>query len=457
MQCEQPAKRARVGAVPAAAVAEPTAKELLLQAASREAAAAAAGQQLPGEADDDDVWRRDAGPEWQAWWQGERVAAPGPSSPPHAAQAADVSTRRQQLPAIAAGGGSGGVVPSGGGVTRRELLHAPAFDAGARDFSLGQPAGRSEATPVGLVALLAADERPRVPADKQGRSAVCRLPRSARQAALDTLANRILAAAASATGVAGEDFVRSATHTAARREALQRAVSVEGDIAAQSTSALVYRNKAAQRLREPLTPAAAPHATGPKAVVSSRTVGERDAMLAECTVLRSDTCVAFFEAALAARAHALHLLWEPPYWWRKQQELDALKTAAYDDETDEAAPHDTAEELRETVPVEDAVVQPGQAEREAKARPEDGNFARVTVAVRSFVRQCVDELAEGVLSAEAASSVVDRATAKVLGRHSQSQSLVFLDREGARIRELCVQYVRKQAAAVVAKLKDSCK
>jgi hypothetical protein len=453
MQCEQPAKRPRVGAVlEASAVEGPTAKELLLQAASREAAAAALGQHLPVELEDDDVWRRDAGPEWQAWWQGERVAAPVPSSsPPHAAPAADVSTQRPPLPAAAAGASSGGAVPRSGGVPRAQLLHAPAFDAGARDFPVGER-GRVEAsTAIGLVSLLPADERPRVPVGRGSQ-----LPRSARQAALDTFANRILAAAASASGVAGDEFVRSAVHTAARREALLRAVAVEGDVAAQSTSAVVYRNKAAQRLREPMTHAASSlDAQG----VSSRTAAERDAMLAACVVLRSETCVAFFEAALAARAHAEHLLWEPPYWWRKKQELEALRTAAHDDDAvDDVVTRDAAEQLLREAPVEDAVVEPaGRAERQVENASDDAAYARVTDAVRSYVRQCVGELAEGVLSAAAASSVVERASAKVLGRHSQARDLAFLNREGARIRELCVQYVRKQAAAVVARLKDNCK
>ena len=456
MQCEQPAKRPRVSAVPeaTAAAAEPTAKELLLQAASREAAAAALGQHLPAELDGDDVWRRDAGPEWQAWWQGASVAVPAPAAPPHAAPAADVSTQRQQRPTAAAGGSFGGAAPRSGGMPRTQLLLAPAFDAGARDFQVGKP-GR-EATPAtGLLSLLPADERPRVPVDRSSR-----LPRSARQAALDTFANRVLAAAASAAGVAREEFARSAAHTAARREALLRAVAVEGDIAAQSTSAVVYRNKAAQRLREPMTHAASSHATVTGSQdgrgVSRRTAGERDAMLAACVVLRSDTCVAFFEAALAARAHAEHLLWEPPYWWRKKLELEALRTAAHDDDAvDDVVTRDAVVQLLKEAPAEDVGMNPSRAER--PVAPDDAASARVTDAVRSYVRQCVGELAEGVLSAAAASSVVERATAKVLGRHSAARDLAFLDREGTRIRELCVQYVRKQAAAAMARLKDTCK
>jgi hypothetical protein len=208
-------------------------------------------------------------------------------------------------------------------------------------------------------------------------------------------------------------------------------VKAEREVYAQSSSAMVYSNKAAQRLRE-LASTSWTHASAeaPRKA-KTRPSEQRDAMLLQCVTLRSDTCIQFFKEALDARALSLHLLWEPPFHWRRRAEPATI-----------VKPPDA-----------EALPPAGRPDREPEPAVETTGVEpepRIIDAVRAYVHICVSERASDVLSPEAAARVVDRATTKVYARHSHARDASFLEREGTRIHELCAQYVRKEAAAVVA-------
>lgn len=478
MQCESAVKRARMdgddtvtGGAQQAGEDATTAKDLLLRAATRDAEAAARGQLAEAD-DDNDIW---ADPAWRQWWQQEEHTedrpAPARRSPPQPGHAASRPVQQSKPAATGAAGGASRVLQRTTGTGLQAplaRLSAPAFDAGARDFSFADPGGTrapstNAPTSATLVSLLPAEERPRLPVELR-RAVVCRVPRAKRQTALDLFSSRALAAAASALGVSEEEFARGDAHRAARAEALSHALKAESDVYAQSTSAMVYNNKAAQRLRELHAATSAQAGQQQVVVTTRRSMEERDALLLRCVTLQSTACVEFFQEALAARAHAEYLLWEPPWHWRRkasESHHNTASTAAPADEypcagatadggADDARPVADADEMAPgTRPGADT--QTGDVTvAAAAAAAADASAPCVLDAVRAFIRTYVAERAADVLSAEACGRVVERATAKVWARHHTAADAAFLEREAARIQELCGQYIRKEAAACVA-------
>ena len=435
---EPAAERARVDGNSAGG---PSPRDKPLDGATPPEAAAAARGGAALELDDEvDIWQTvEVNPAWSAWFrdQTEKTTEDTPQAAPQSEPA--LRRESQHKPAAAAAAAAAAAVTD---VAANAMLRhtpashpalrplMPAFDAGARDFSFGATPDTAATRHTTLVSLLAVDERPRVPVEL-GRAAI-KVPRVKRQAALDSFASRVLAAAARASGVSDEtSFARDDVHRAARAAALSTAVKAEREVYAQSSSAMVYSNKAAQRLRE-LASASWTHASAeaPRKA-KTRSSEQRDAMLLQCVTLRSDTCIQFFKEALDARALSLHLLWEPPFHWRRRAEPATI-----------VKPPDA-----------EALPPAGRPDREPEPAVETTGVEpepRIIDAVRAYVHICVSERASDVLSPEAAARVVDRATAKVYARHSHARDASFLEREGTRIHELCAQYVRKEAAAVVA-------
>ena len=374
-------KRARLDSPPHEH-APVSAKEALLAAAARDAAeharvVATIAANLP-KADPDDLYGLDSDADDDA---AEAVEEPGyengiqreqpyePVSPGSATQLAVVAGRgvaSLAAPPPALRALSSAAAPRA--ATRRLApaagrFDAPAWDAGARDFTVGSGDGANAHSSAGartlppLVAALAArGERPTLPLDPRSR-----VPRATRQAALDKLLERALSRCASS--VSGATAV-TAESAAARARAVADALAEEAALYARCASKAIYVNLLAQSMRVPAatpptvagapavdgasapaphtaagaTPAAAPAGRPPRpppkpplrAPVHSHDAEALRSLLARCAVVRSALAVPFFSECLAARAHSVSLGWTPPFYARRVGEPSRGPVAASD-------------------------------------------------------------------------------------------------------------------------------
>jgi hypothetical protein len=239
-------------------------------------------------------------------------------------------------------------------------------------------------------------------------------------------------------------------------------VAQEAALYDRSASPAVYKNLAAQLLSKREAP--------PAPAAPARLCAERRAqLLAACSVARSASAVGFFTLALQARAHALFLLWEPPYWWRRLAQNEARRGDTQagvggEDECLEEADDDTmvvaalageeegvprtaesaaAQQHAVQLPPPPASVPRGSPEAAAAAGASAAALPRVADAVRGCVSAFL-EAQGGALSPAARARVQRRAVDKVLGRHQGAKDAAFLAREERHVHELCRQYIRRE-------------
>lgn len=440
------------------------AKAALLAAAAREAAECAArggGAAPPSPADSEESEEEEQAPPAPAAPPPPRAAPPRPAPPP-------APTPR---------------------------LEAPAWDAGARDFKVGaapQPAATAALPP--LLSSLPPGERPLLAPDARG----ARVPRATRQACLDRLLSRGLAAAASAAGEAA----LMAPQRAQQRAALAaQARADEEALYARAASKLVYSNLAAQALRAQ----AAPPPAQVVAAAPARSAEEVRAMLAQCAAVRGDAAVAVWAAVVAARTHSRSLCWAPPYYARRIGELPRQRAQAVTDDAEEddiaLMEAQTQPEERDPTPsppplpppppppplqmpepppgadvnadvdalthallheplprppreqqlqpsaldariaaLSAAAAMPGQA---ADAAKEGRAAAAVRSAVAAACRAFLDPLFKtGGLTREQYRHCARAATDKVCARHAGAPNAAFLERETPKLHGLLTEYVK---------------
>jgi hypothetical protein len=429
----------------------------------------------------------------------ECVARGGGAAPPSPVDSEESEEDEEQAPPYAApppraarpAARSGASAPRPAPPAPTPRLEVAAWDAGARDFTVGAaPTPSATAALPPLLAALPPGERPLLAPDARG----ARVPRATRQACLDRLLSRALAAAAASEGQDALMAPQRAQHRAAL--AAQARVDEEA-LYARAASKLVYSNLAAQALRAQ----AAPPPAEVVAAAPARSAEEVRVMLAQCAAVRGDAAVAVWAAIVAARAHSRSLCWAPPYYARRIGELPRTRPQAVDDAAEDAEEDDVALMEAQTQPAErdptpsppplpplqmpeppaaadvnadvDALMHallheplprppreaPAPSALDARiaalcaaaAMPgpgvDAGKEGRAAAAVRSAVatacRAFLDPLFKtGGLTREQYRHCARAATDKVCARHAGAPNAAFLERETPKLHALLTEYVK---------------
>jgi len=313
---------------------------------------------------------------------------------------------------------------------------APAYDQGERDFAFGAAAAPAAAPPLPpRVAALPKGARPLIAPDARAAS---RIPRSTRQAVLDRLLELELEAGSEAAAAAAA------------------ALAAEASVFARSSSALLYRNLAAQRF------AAAAAAAPGAAEGAADAAAAAEALLERCRVLRAPSSLAFFSQALSHRAHAVELLWEKPYFLMRggaSAEADAQAAAeptavrAETEPADERAAAEPAAAAEAPSAAAAAGTPSAAAAAEAPVLPPGSGSLPVAACVAAAVRACaLGFLAAFGLPPAALPALAERVCAKVCSRHAGATDAAFLAREVGRVQALCAAYVQREEARKSARI-----
>lgn len=290
------------------------------------------------------------------------------------------------------------------------------YDQGDRTWRLGDPpstATASKAAVPPLVAALPPGERPLLQPDL---GAAPKVPRLTRQAVLDRLLQRELAAALEAPGGGA---LLGAAQTSTRRRCVEAALAAEAALLGRSSGKPVYLNLASQALAAPAAAQKAP-------AEASRPPGSLAALLEACCVLRGASAE-FFAEAVAARERSLALLWTPPFYLSR----DARPADPPQPAPAASAPAPAAAEL------------PPVAE-DAPPAPCNGEEGAILRAVTDFCAGILaPRLAAGELSPSEHEAVLGASVAKVCAAHPQAVDASFLERRAAKVTALVEAHVAR--------------